>query len=175
MKCIGVLHFSNIDFCIWPPGGIYMHNELQTCGKSWNLPGYNISVILISVFGHQGAVTWVKIGKIISPASKKTSSRRLKLVPCRSQWRRHKTSWGRTFAHPNYVVKTRPNYVVKTSYKNVFVTIFRRLRDVFLLLGYDPTKFIFYFTSSKFHQTVTGKSELPFQDGHPEMASLPQT
>ncbi len=41
-----------------------MHNELQTCGKSWNLPGYNISVILlISVFGHQGASICLKIGK----------------------------------------------------------------------------------------------------------------
>ncbi len=126
-----VLHFSNIDLCIWPPGGInmsknwkkskyhrscsyftctmncklvtnheiyqgttfqsywflylatrgqrhvknlkkiiilflfivYIHNELQNCGKSWNLSGYNISVVLISVFGHQGAATCLQIGR----------------------------------------------------------------------------------------------------------------
>ncbi len=42
---------------------IYMHNELQTCGKSWNVSGYYISVILICVFGHQGASMCLKIGK----------------------------------------------------------------------------------------------------------------
>ncbi len=75
MKCIRVLRFSNIGFCIWAPGGIdmsrnwkdygNMHNELQTCGKSWSLSGYNISVILISVYGHQGAATCLKIGNVI--------------------------------------------------------------------------------------------------------------
>ncbi len=40
-----------------------MDIELQTCGKSWNLSGYNISVILISVFGHQGAATSLKMGR----------------------------------------------------------------------------------------------------------------
>ncbi len=83
MKCIRVLHFSHIFFCIWPPGGsdmsknwktiiissflfiIYMHNELQSCSKSWNVSGYFISVILVSVFGHQGASICLNIGKKI--------------------------------------------------------------------------------------------------------------
>ncbi len=34
---------------------IYIHNELKTCGKSWNLSGYNISVILISVWSPGGS------------------------------------------------------------------------------------------------------------------------
>ncbi len=42
---------------------IYIHNELQSCSKSWNVSGYIISVILISVFGHQGASICLKIGK----------------------------------------------------------------------------------------------------------------
>ncbi len=57
MKSTRVQHFSHIDFCIWPPGGsdmsknwgkiiislslfiIYIHNELQSCSKSWNVSG----------------------------------------------------------------------------------------------------------------------------------------
>ncbi len=75
-------HFSPIDYCNWPPGGsnmsknwkkiiissflliIYIHNELQSGSKSWNVSGYYISVILMSVFGHQGASmtkNWRKI------------------------------------------------------------------------------------------------------------------
>ncbi len=42
---------------------IYIYNELQSCSKSWNVSGYFISVILISVFGHQGASICLKIGR----------------------------------------------------------------------------------------------------------------
>ncbi len=42
---------------------IYTHNEMQSCGKSWNVSGYFISLILISVFGHQGASICLKIGQ----------------------------------------------------------------------------------------------------------------
>ncbi len=81
MKSIRVQHFSQIDFGIWPPGGsnmskkwgkviislflfiIYIDNDLQTCGQSWILSGYNIAVILISVFGHLGAATSLKMGR----------------------------------------------------------------------------------------------------------------
>ncbi len=42
---------------------IYIHNELQSCSKSWNVSGYLILVIVISVFGHQGASICLKIGK----------------------------------------------------------------------------------------------------------------
>ncbi len=42
---------------------IYVHNELKYCSSSWNVSGYFISVIFISVFGHQGASICLKVGK----------------------------------------------------------------------------------------------------------------
>ncbi len=41
---------------------IYIHNELKYCSSSWNVSGYLISVIFISVFGHQGASICLKVG-----------------------------------------------------------------------------------------------------------------
>ncbi len=87
MKCIRVLHFSNIALCIWPPGGInmsknwrkkivissllfiiYMHSELQNCGKLWNLSGYNISVIDFCIWPPGGnSLKIVTICNIIVP------------------------------------------------------------------------------------------------------------
>ncbi len=81
VKSIRVKHFSHIDFSICHQGAAtslkigrnyiivpvdnlaYIHNELQSCSNSWNVSGYFISVILISVFDHQGASICLKIGK----------------------------------------------------------------------------------------------------------------
>ena len=67
----------------------YLHNELQTCRRSWTLPGCKISGILISAFGHQGP----RIVKKLKKSKKNENIIFLLIIYWHSELKTYRRSW----------------------------------------------------------------------------------